>query len=42
MAIEDSGSGFRYGEADTEIFGTSQQRVTVQEGGEPLRACVAE
>jgi hypothetical protein len=42
MAIEKGGSSFRYGEADTEIYGRSQQRVMVQEGGEPLRTCVAQ
>lgn len=42
MARERVKSGFRYGEADTEIYGTSDQEVMVQEGGEPLRTCTAD
>jgi hypothetical protein len=42
MAIEKTGSSFRYGEADTEIYGRSQERVMVQEGGEPLRTGVSQ
>jgi len=42
MALETGGSGFRYGEADTEIFGKNQQRITVHEGGEPNRVCTAQ
>jgi len=39
MALENGGKNFRYGEADTEIFGSSQERLTVQQGGEANRVC---